>query len=103
MDCQTGGVAPSRRAQSAIHKKIPRETPPPEGGLVQQLSQTGKEPSGRGVEADRDREKQVQKVHRSVLVNPKQTDLVEPQDRVNPGDEVDQVGVESPSEPPLHQ
>ena len=60
--------------------------------LVRNLPNAGKEPPGRRVQADWDREQLVQKVHHSVLVNLNQTEPLEPRERFNPGGKVDQEG-----------
>ena len=69
--------------------------------LIRHLSKAGKEPPGCGVEANRDGEQLVQKVHRSVLIYPDKSQTLKTQDRVNPGGEVNQEGVDSLARLPL--
>ena len=64
--------------------------------FVRQISYSGKEPPGRGVQANQDRKKIVQEMHRSVLVNPDQKEPLEPRGSVNACGEVAQEGLESP-------
>ena len=65
--------------------------------------QSGKEPLGRGVQANRDGEQQVQKLHCSILINPEQTEPLKPRNWVNPIGEVYQEGVEPPAGSTLFQ
>ena len=64
--------------------------------LVWKLDQAGEVQTDHIVQADQDREKRVQTVHRLVLVNSKKSDYRQPGGRVNPRGKLTEEGVKTP-------
>ena len=69
--------------------------------LVRKLSKAGEEPPRYGLEASREIEQWVNKVHRFVMFDSKHTEPLKPRDRVKPRGEMTQEVVDSPARLPI--